>query len=163
MLIVSRSVVTAAIVDLYSGEIDFHSDMPIASVPGWIAAAVPKQIVGRGILLNSFEDLSEIVRIEERATSGVAGERYQCFLRRKVRVQGVDHRLTGVWRGSTQACVLGFSAGDKSLQSTKVHRIDGHVRPDGSIDGRPKFGLVLDSCAVHAAGEINQRFLLLQV
>src|SRR5580658_2762911 len=96
MLEIGRRVVTTAIVNLYSGNIALHDDAAVMPVPRRVRAVIAEQVIGRGVLLHSLEDLGEVVGVEKSATSGIAGEGDERFLRGEVGIEGVERRLSGV-------------------------------------------------------------------
>ena len=71
------------------------------------------------------------------------------------------HRLAGVRRSPAQAGVLGLAARHQGLQAANVHGVNRHVGPHRGVGRGTQLRLVFNSGAVHAAGEINQRFLLI--
>ena len=67
---------------------------------------------------DSFEDLAEIVGIEEGASPRIAGQRDQRFLGREVGVQGIDHGLPGIGGRAAQAGVCASPPATMARQTT---------------------------------------------
>jgi hypothetical protein len=51
----------------------------------------------------------------------------------------------------------GIAQRSSSDQSARIHRVERHVIADGRVNGGAHLGLVIDTSARHAAGEVDQR------
>ena len=141
----------------------FYYDVTVTAVARGICAVIAEQIVSRRILLHSRENLAEVVRVEKSTAAGIAGQRHQRLLRGEIGVQRVERRLSRIRRNAAEAGVLRFSARHQRLQAAHVHSVNRQVGAHRRVHCRPQFRLILDAGAVHAAGKVDQRLLLLHV
>ena len=97
---------------------------------------IAEQVVSRRVLLHAFEDLGEVVGIEKSAAAGIAGQRYQRFLRGEIGIQGIEGRLSGIRRHPAQAGVLRFSARHQRLQAAHIHGVNRQIGTNRRVHGR---------------------------
>ena len=153
--------VPAARLDLGARTLDAHADGAEAAVFVQIRGAVAEQVVGGHVALHALEGGREVVGVQERASAGVGGERSQRVLRCREPRELLRDAAAGEERRAAAARLRRVAAGDDGLQAARVDRIDGDVRADRRVDGRPQLDLVVFAAALHAGAEIEDRLLLL--
>ena len=124
---------------------------------------VADDVVGRGVLLDAIKGGRKVVGIEEGLAAGVGGERGHHFLGVEVGVEIVLQRRAVEGAGAAQAAGGGVAERRDRLQAARVDGVDGHVGAHRGVDGRVQRSLVLNAVALDASGEIEQRFLLVEV
>ena len=162
MLEVARGVVAVAMLDPQARLVDADADAAEASVAGRVAAGVAEHVVRRRIGDHPGVDAGEVVGVEECPAPGVAGERDERVLARRLAVELARHAAAREHRGAAAAARLaGGAAGDDRLEAAGVDRIDRDVGLDRAVDRRAQLDLVVLAALRHAAAEIDNRLLLL--
>ena len=160
---VGLCVIAAAEVELHSGTVHFYGNPAVLAVPCCIGRVIANEVVHGRVVLYALENLTEVVGVEEGLATGVGGESDQRFLCLEVRIQRIELGLTGVGRGSAQAGILRFTTGRQGLQAANVERVERQIGDHGCVGGGTQLRLVLDTRALHATGEVDERLLLRHV
>ena len=155
------SVVALAVIELGGGvlvEGDFHPAE--VAVPGCVAGVVADDVVVGDGFLGLHDAAGQVVVIEKSFAAGVAGESEERVLR-LLEVGGVGlGGGAGVHAGIAGRALRSVSQRSLGNQAARVDRPERDAGADGGVDGGVKLGLVVDAIQPQAAGEVDERFLL---
>ena len=160
MLEVGGRVVAGAVFELDAGTVDFDGELAVLAVAREVGGVEADGVVGRGVGLDFGEGGREVVGVKEGRAAGVGGERGHDFLRGEVLVHVVHERAAVEAALPAQAAGGGVAQRADGLQAARVDAVDGEVGAHGGVDGGAERSFVLDAVARDAAGEVEQRLLL---
>src|SRR6266700_6069814 len=163
MLEVLGSVVSLAELDVQVRTVDLDLDMTILAVTHGVVAGIAQDVIDRSVALHAIKHLAEIVGVEEGLAAGVAGKSSQGLLAGEVRVKLVLYGSSTVYGGAAQACRSGGTTGRRSFQTAGIHGVNCDVGFDGRVHRGAQSGLVLHAGLRHAAAEVNDRLLLVEL
>ena len=158
------SVVALAVIEL-GGLVLVEGDFYPAevAVPGRIAGVVANHVVVGDGFLSLNDAARQVVVIEKGFASGVAGEGVERVLR-LLEVGGVGMGgAAGVHAGIAGRALGSVSKRGLGDQAARVHRPEGDAGADSGVDRGVKLGLVINAVEPEPAGEVDERFLLVQL
>ena len=128
-----------------------------------VGRVVAEDVVARNVLLRLHDADREVVVVEQRLAAGVGGQRVESLL--------LVLELRPVRRAPNcpvympeppGEALVASPRGAEATQAARVDRVERNVGADGGVDGGLELRLVVHAVALHAAGEIDQRLLLVQ-
>ena len=121
---------------------------------------VADDVVAGNILLRLHDAHGEIVVVEQRLAAGVAGQRVEGFLLALEIAGDGARRAAGIHALAARRSLGGVAQRRLRHQAAGIDGIERNVGADGGVDGGLQLRLVIHAVARHAAGEIDQRLLL---
>src|SRR6185437_1242257 len=158
---VAGGVVAGARRHLDAGAVDLDADLAVFAIPGVVGAAVADEVVRAGIGLDFGVDGREVIGGKEGLAAGVVGQGGDGLLLGELGVEGVALRAAVEDAGAANAAAERRATGRVGLQAARIHAVDGGIGLDAGVDRRAQGNLVVHPRALHAAREVDQRFLLL--
>ena len=137
--------------------------MPELAVQSSIGRVVLQDVVVGNRLLRLHDSLCQVVVVEQSFPARISGKRKQRVLRPLQVGRRRQCRGSGVHPGVARRSLRGIAKRRLRHQATRVDRPERNARANGRVDSGLKLRLVIDAIQSQAAGEVDERLLLIQL